>query len=305
VRRAPAPLLVVAAAVLWGTTGTAQALGPDGAPSLAVGAARVAVGGGVLLAVAGRLWRRRGRGPRSGPAGARWPRVALAVSAAAVAAYQLLFFAAVRSAGVALGTAVAIGSGPVVAGLLALAVRGERPDRAWAAATALAVVGCAMLLLAGGEADATPAGIALALGAGTSYAVYTVGTKSLLATHGPDDVAAACFGLAGLALLPVLFVAGAGWMLTAGGLVMVAHLGLVATAAAYVLFFRGLAGVPVATAATLSLAEPLTAGVLGVAVLGERPTAAAVGGAALLLGGLALAGRPSVRRHAHRDLRGP
>ena len=35
-------------------------------------------------------------------------------------------------------------------------------------------------------------------------------------------------------------------------------LGLVATAAAYLLFARGLAVVPVATAATLSLAEPLS-----------------------------------------------
>lgn len=297
-RRAPAPLLVVAAAVLWGTTGTAQALGPDDAPSIAVGAARVAVGGAALVALVAR------RGDRRAST-AGWPPVTLGLSAAAVAAYQLLFFAAVRSTGVALGTAVAIGSGPVVAGLLGLVVRGERPDRAWAVGTALAVAGCALLLLAGGDAEARPAGVALALGAGASYAVYTVGTKGLLAGHGPDEVAAACFGLAAVALLPVLFVAGAGWLATAGGLAMVAHLGLVATAASYALFFRGLAGVPVATAATLSLAEPLTAGVLGVTVLGERPSAVAAAGAGLLLGGLVLAARPRVRRHAHRDLRGP
>lgn len=279
-----APLLVVAAAVLWGTTGTAQALGPDDASPLAVGAARVAVGGAALVALAAAR-----RGIRGG---APWPPVTLGVSAAAVAAYQLLFFAAVDSTGVALGTAVAIGSGPVVAGLLALIVRGERPGRSWAAATALAVAGCALLLLAGGDAEARPAGVALALGAGASYAAYTVGTKGLLSAHGPDEVAAACFGLAGVALLPVLVVSGTGWLATPGGVAMVAHLGLVTTAAAYALFFRGLGAVPVATAATLTLAEPLTAGVLGVAVLGERPTATAVAGAALLLAGLVLvAGR--------------
>ncbi|HEX9992240.1 MAG TPA: DMT family transporter [Acidimicrobiales bacterium] len=297
-RRAPAPLLVVAAAVLWGTTGTAQALGPDGAQSVAVGAARVAVGGAALAAlVVTRRPRRRAAAP--------WPPVALGLSAAAVAAYQLLFFAAVRSTGVALGTAVAIGSGPVAAGLLGLVVRGERPDRAWAAGTAFAVAGCALLLAGGGDAEADPAGVALALGAGASYAAYTVGTKGLLDGHGPDEVAAACFGLAGVALVPALLLAGAGWLATAGGLAMVAHLGLVTTAVAYALFFRGLDGVPVATAATLSLTEPLTAGVLGVVVLGERPTAVAVAGAGLLLGGLVLAARPRVPGHAHRDLRGP
>jgi DME family drug/metabolite transporter len=46
--------------------------------------------------------------------------------------------------------------------------------------------------------------------------------------------------------------------------------------------------VTVATAATMSLAEPLTAAVLGVTVLGERLTAAGLAGAALLVGGLLL-----------------
>jgi DME family drug/metabolite transporter len=45
----------------------------------------------------------------------------------------------------------------------------------------------------------------------------------------------------------------------------------------------------VATAATLSLAEPLTAGTLGVVVLGERLTPLALTGVGLLLCGLVLA----------------
>src|SRR5262249_60949304 len=43
---------VLIAAVLFGTTGTAQALGPTGLSPLTVGAARVVVGGGVLGALA-------------------------------------------------------------------------------------------------------------------------------------------------------------------------------------------------------------------------------------------------------------
>ena len=43
-------LLVLAAAVLWGTTGTALAFAPPGAVPVAVGAVRIAVGGLALLA---------------------------------------------------------------------------------------------------------------------------------------------------------------------------------------------------------------------------------------------------------------
>ena len=44
-------LLVLAAAVCFGTTGTAQALGPDADP-LSLGAARILIGGGALAAIA-------------------------------------------------------------------------------------------------------------------------------------------------------------------------------------------------------------------------------------------------------------
>ena len=64
------------------------------------------------------------------------------------------------------------------------------------------------------------------------------------------------------------------------------HLGVVTVGFAYLLFAIGLAAIPVATAATLTLAEPLTAGLLGVFVLGETLTTTAVFGIALLLVGL-------------------
>ena len=54
----------------------------------------------------------------------------------------------------------------------------------------------------------------------------------------------------------------------------------------------GLHRVPVARAATISLAEPLTAAILGVALLGERLTIAGFAGAAVLVAGLALLAAP-------------
>jgi drug/metabolite transporter, DME family len=201
--------------------------------------------------------------------------------AAAVAVYQLSFFAAVRLTGVAVGTVVAIGTGPAAAGLLGRLVNGERLSVRWAQATALAAVG--VVLLAGdggGSVDLT--GVALAVTSGVGYATYTVLSKRMLeAGEAPEGVMAAGFGGAGLLLLPVLVVAGPGFLGTPGGLALAAYLAVVPTALAYVLFSRGLRRLSSGETATLVLAEPLTASVLGVVALGEHPSATAGAGALL------------------------
>jgi DME family drug/metabolite transporter len=277
-------LLVVCAAVLWGTTGTARALGPDGASPAAVGAARLIVGGACLVL----LVARRGGAPAV-PAGARRRRdlAVIALAAAAMAAYQPLFFGGVARTGVAVGTVVGIGSAPVFAGVLGMAVRSERPGPRWLVATALALAGTALLVGAGDRDDVDVTGIGLALGAGLAYAGYVLATKLVLDRGwAPDAVTARVFGLAGLALVPVALVAGVGPLASPGGLVMVAHLGLATVALAYVLFGRGLAGVGVAAAGTLTLAEPATAAVLGIVVVGERFGAVTLAGVALIAAGL-------------------
>lgn len=71
--------------------------------------------------------------------------VPTALAAISMAAYQPLFFAGVARTDVAVGTIVAIGSPPVLAGVLGLVVHGERPGHGWAVATILAVLGCSLL----------------------------------------------------------------------------------------------------------------------------------------------------------------
>ncbi len=62
------------------------------------------------------------------------------------------------------------------------------------------------------------------------------------------------------------------------------------------LFARGLERLPAANVATLTLAEPLTAATLGVAILGERPGPVAGLGALMVLSGLlVLSARPRRR----------
>ncbi len=276
--------LVLMAAVLWGTTGTAQAFGPPSTDPLAVGTLRLLVGGGALS-----IWAFARGVLRRG-----WPLRPTLIGVVAVAAYQLCFFTAVDvdRTGVAVGTVVAIGSAPVFAGLLSALFLGERPTRTWLIATALAIVGCTLLVTAGGGVSVDVSGVILALGAGLSYAIFALSSKTLLGRHPPDAVMAVIFSGGALLLLPLLLTVDTAWVASPRGVSVVLWLGLMATAMAYALYARGLQTVPVSTVVTLSLGEPLTAGLLGVVVLREPLTPSAAVGVGLLFAGLALLAQP-------------
>jgi DME family drug/metabolite transporter len=275
---------VLLAAVCFGTTGTAQALGPD-ASAVTVGAVRIAVGAVLLALVA--------RAVADGAASTPWARGPLAVGALGVAAYQLCFFAAVKDTGVAVGTVVALGSAPALAGVGGWLLDRRVPDRAWALATALACAGVATLALAGGGSEVSARGVALAVGAGASYAAFTLASKRLLdAGHGVETVMARLFGLGAILLIPVLLFGDLHWVTSAGGAAMALWLGAIPTALAYLLFASGLRHLPANEVATLTLAEPVTAALLGAIVLGERPGAVAIVGIAAILAGLAVLAIP-------------
>ncbi|WP_242901914.1 EamA family transporter [Actinomadura terrae] len=290
-RRLPGGGDILAAASLWGTTGTVRTFA-DGASSVSVGAVRIVIGGVVLVALAALT---RPAGLRTLLAARRsWP--PLALGAAAIAVYQTAFFLAVARTGVAAGTVVTIGSAPAFAGLIGLATRRSAPSRRWALATAGAVGGCAALVGGGRDAGIEPGGIALALLAGLAYAVYATAASTLIA-RGEDDraVAGALFGAAGVVLLPVLALEPIGWLLTGPGALTALYLGAVTTGGGYVLFTRGLRTTSATTATTLTLAEPAVAAVLGTAVLGEHLGAVALGGLALLAASLVVLVLPARR----------
>lgn len=280
-------LQVLLASLCFGTTGTAQALGPDGLAPAGVGAGRILVGGALLVAVA--LLANGARALTS------LPRRPLVIAAAAVATYQVSFFAAVADTGVGVGTIVALGSAPALAGAIEWALERRAPARAWAMATALACAGVAMLALAGADADISLPGVGLALCAGAAYAGYTLAAKRMLGGHTPETVMAGAFGLGALLLVPVLAITGASWIVEPGGAALALFLGIVPTALAYLLFARGLRRLSAAETATLTLAEPLTAALLGVIVLGERMSAPATLGGGLILAGLLILAAPDVR----------
>ena len=300
-------VLVCLAAVSWGTTGSVMALlAREGAPSpLLVGWARMAGAAPCLLLAVALV--RRGSIARGAGTSARgkwrprdWAKAALL--GAAMAAYQVCYFWAVPRTGVALTALLAICSAPLmIAAGAALTLR-ERPRPATVAALLLAVAGTAMILVglradgaaasrftAGGfTAGAFAAGALAALGAGLSYAVYAVTAKGLLRRAAPLPLAAVTFTLAALLLSPALALTPGAATQLAAGWPLLLYLGVVPTAAAYVVFGAGLRRVTVTAAGIATLLEPLTAATLGVFVFGERLGIVAWVGAALLLWALGL-----------------
>ncbi len=275
-----APGLILLAAVLWGTAGTAQALAPAGAEPVVIGTLRLAVSGVALLVIAGSFG---GLGkPR------HWPLAATACAAICMAVLQVCFFGALSRTGVATGTTIFIGSSPVFAGLIAFLLRGERLSLKWWCATVLAISGCSLLISGAGDISVDILGIILALGAGCAYAIYAVAIKGLLKGRSAVAVLAVTSSLGALLLSPCLFSANLSWLTEPRGIAVALYLGLGTSALPYWLFASGLRVLPVATAVTLNLAEPLTAALLGVLVLGEQLTPSAYLAMSMLVAGLFL-----------------
>lgn len=292
-------IFVLLAAVLFGTTGTAQALGAPGVDALSLGSARIVVGGTALAVVAFLLSQRAGRSIAiQTQLDRRRTIVAVLVGAAGVVAYQPAFFLGTERNGVAIGTLVALGSAPLATGLLTWAMNRRFPGIRWCIATAVAVLG--LFLLAGaagtpvGAAGVDVLGLLSSLAAGVSYAVYAVMSKRLLESGWRSASAmGAVFGTAALVSLALLATTDTSWLITWPGGLTVLWLGLITVCAGYLLFAAGLRELSAPTVSTLTLAEPLTAAVFGLVLLGETlSVSSSVGLAAIALGILIIVTAP-------------
>lgn len=272
-----APFFILLAGVLWGTTGTTQAFAPESAHPIAIGAARLAAGGLFLLCMvflAGKLDLKN------------WPIKNTLMASLCMALYQPLFFSAVTLTGVAIGTVTAIGSAPVLSGFLEWLYLKKRPSAIWWCSTFLSILGCVLLFMNKNSVHMDPAGLLLALGAGLTFAGYTLVSRDLVENYSSLSVVAVVFTLSAIFLSPFLFIFDMSWLGSVRGLTVSLHLGILATGIAYFLFSKGLVHVSSSTAVTLALAEPLTAALLGVFLLGESLTAVSWLGIFLIMMGI-------------------
>lgn len=282
---------VLGAAALWGTTGTAQALAGGGLAPLWFGTLRLAVAGLFFAALAAAT------GAWQAGTWQRLPRRAALGAGLCMAVYNLAFFAGVRLCGVAVGTAIALGSGPVWAGLLQAVLQRQPPSLAWWAGTTVAVAGGVLMtgVLGAAPAVVSPLGVLLCLLSGLSYAVYTLLNQRMVAHVPAVVITLSAFGTAALIALPVaLLVAG---LPTPGPrhLAAAAYTGVVTAGLAYLLFSHALRHIAPATGVALALAEPVVAFMLAVLVLGEAAGTASLLGLALVVGGVLAVVRAELR----------
>ncbi|MFB9907005.1 DMT family transporter [Allokutzneria oryzae] len=283
--RAQGLLSLATAGFLWGTGGLLGSLlgrAADLSP-MAVATYRLLVGGSLLVAFLLLTGRALPRGR------AAWTRVACIGGLAAF--FQSSYFMAVSLTSVSIATLVTIGCSPVLV-LVAERVLGwRRIDRVAVLTLALALTGLALLVgVPSGEFSGTDvlasAGFAV-LAAGGFATMTLLGARPVA---GLDDLTSTGFAFTFGGLLMVPF-ADLGFSVSLTGVGLLAALGLLPTAVAYTLYFRGLRGIGASTAAVMALLEPLTGAMLAALVLGERLGATGIAGAALLFGAVIISAR--------------
>ncbi|MFJ4868057.1 DMT family transporter [Streptomyces sp. NPDC088757] len=279
---------LIVAGIAWGTAGAAASLifrVSDMGP-LALSFWRCA-GGLVLLLGALALRPRRAVVPA-----AEEPRRRRAVrvlgTGVGLTVFQSAYFAAVEATGLAVGTVVTLGAGPVLIALGARLALGERLGRGGAAAVAGALAGLVVLVLGGGDAEVRPVGVVLAVVSAAGYAAITLLTRRLGRAGGGADALATttwAFAIGAAGLLPAALAEGlvphTGEPV--GVLLLLVYVAAVPTALAYALYFAGAAVVRAATVSVIMLLEPVSAALIAVSLLGERLTTAIVLGTLLLL----------------------
>ncbi len=283
--------LVLAAAVLWGTLGLfGKALYRYGLSPIELASARATLG---FLGLA--AW------AAAGPSRIRVPLRDLPFFAAygigAFALFETLYFATVARTTVAVAAAL-LYTAPAFVVVLSRFLEDEPLGAPQLGALALVlagvflVTGAARALLTGGAALA-PATIAMGLGSGLLYGVYTLFSKRALRNHDPMRASFWVFAFAA----PAMAFAAPPWRIAAhtpaAALPLLLALGALPTLAAFVLYLAGLRHLRAGTASMLATAEPVVAAVLGAALLGESLAPERVLGIALIVAAALLLARAS------------
>ena len=277
-------IAVLISGTLLGTAGTAVALAPEGASTTSLGVVRVGIGGLILILLLPLFGGKRSNLSKVIRLRGVW------VMAISTAAFQPLFFGATTRTGVALSTVLTIGTMPLFTGLIGRLILKERLRPMWMLATTLAVLG---LFLRSWEQLGTIdlVGVVMALSAGFATGCYVNGAKYELNRGGHAvELPAVAYTLSALLLLPLLVGDSFEWILTGAGVVTAIYLGAISMALANTLQVVGLKRLSPGPTATLLLADPLTATILGVWILDESITAIATLGLALVALGLVMQG---------------
>ena len=269
---------VALAVSLIGTIGTAAELGADPLSGFATGAWRGVIGATGLLV----LSTLRGQAPWRYRLPVRW----VALGAFGVAVSQMLFFEAMARTGVAVGTLVGIGVGPLMAGLIDWMAYRRRPDGRWLIGVALALAGVA--LLSGGATDVVLSGVILAAVAGCGIPCQGFAMQQLSTDRPLITTVATVMAAGSVVMLPTALGSWSEAVDSVESASTVLYLGLVTVTLAHSLWGAGLKRLSLSVAVVVGMLEPAVAATLAMTVLSEPATAALIIGICLVIAGVAV-----------------
>jgi DME family drug/metabolite transporter len=286
-------LPILACSMLWGCVGLVSTYIPAAASPESVGACGMIVAGlAMLIARPGaRVLIRRARGR---------DRLLQVIGSFGLLAYPLAFFPAVHRLGVALATAITLGSAPLFTGLISRFVERRRLTRRWLQCAPIAVAGTVLMVTGDASAHAVSVvGVILALIPGLSYSIASsVAARLIGQGNASGDVYGAMFGTCAVWCVPVLVLSGGvHGLIGVRGAAVVLFYGCVTNYLCYTLFGSALRYTTAATATTVTLAEGAVGTLLGVFAHGERLAPAAWAGLGLLGAALVLLSLPGRRLH--------
>lgn len=278
-------LLIMLAAVLWGTVGisTKTIYGLATTTPLTVGFLRLALSLPVLLIL---CWARVKR--RMFRIGAADFALMLLVGLM-TALYQVCYFSAIELTGVAVATLVTLCTAPVMVAVISTAVTRRRPAGYVLIALLGALTGTALLVLfqhQGGISGTNTGGVLLALGSAFGYALVAVVSQRLSSRYDPFQSIAVSFSLGAVILFCCTQSRGLELNFTPACWLLLVYLGTVPTALAYALFFSGMRSTPATVASVSTLLEPMVATLLAWLIFGESFAPMALLGVIILSGSL-------------------
>ena len=193
-------------------------------------------------------------------------------------------------------TGLLVAAVPIFSALLAWLTRsGDRLTLIRWTGLGIGLAGVALLAGPGAGRGGTLAVIMVLLTA-LGYAIGPLIANRKLADLPPVAVNAVCLGAAALVYAPFAALTWPHSMPSVQVLLSLAGLGVICSAAAFLIFFRLIAEVGPARATVITYVNPAVAVTLGVLVLGEHLTAAIGVSFVLILGGSVLATRPGSAR---------
>ena len=196
--------------------------------------------------------------------------------------YQISFFNSVLLVGVAVGTVVSIGVTPFFCGIIYALHEKKLPGKAWVVSTVIAVIGL-VLVNSMESANFEVEDVLLPILAGACYSVEISVSKYLTEKHSAEEAMMIITGIVGGGLLPFFAFFPVQWVFTLHGLAIAIALGVMTCALAFTFTVEGLKTTSAPVGATLALAEPLGAALLGILALNEPATCKTILGIGLML----------------------